>query len=213
MRLFLHTLSRIRIISGDLDFECTPDQFQALEPDYPGLPTLTQAPAVCRYWTPEWSYVEDSNGVKHPNTHDCAAYCDKIAEYAPLLPVLTVSLSITGGDGRDVPGIVRGVSGQDSLAVTGDIRDAAGTLVPLSYSWRITIVKVRSVAEPVPLDSFTYTVGVDHGDFYVSMFVHDVPGVYMISDADFDIVPGALFGLLNDYRVVLAGGPQFFKVI
>jgi len=167
--------------------------------------------------TPDGTYaLADVSDLQQRTLTDIQAtpeYQAWLGQHPEALPALTVSLSITGGDGRDVPGIVRGVSGQDSLAVTGDIRDASGALVPLSYAWRVTVVKVRSVSNPVALDSFTLLADVVAGAFTLPVFTHETPGVYMISDDDFDVIPGAMFGLPSDHRVVLADGPKFFKVI
>jgi hypothetical protein len=107
MKLFLHTLSRIRIMHGDQEFVCTPDQFQALEPDYPGLPTLTHAPAVTRYQTAEWKYVEDSQGRKQADMFDALPYCDKIADYDVSPPAIWVHPTqgktlLCAGDPEDV---------------------------------------------------------------------------------------------------------------
>jgi len=115
MRLFLHTLSKIRIINGDQEWAGTPDAFAALEPGYPGLPLLTQSPALVRYWTPEWSYVEAANGQKHPNTVDCAVFCDNVATYpgatTPTPPeddgfFLDVDTVLYECDPTDVTGII-----------------------------------------------------------------------------------------------------------
>lgn len=38
------------------------------------------------------------------------------------------------------------------------------------------------------------------------------PGVYMITDEDFDTIDGAVYGLTSDYKVALVGGKKFFKV-
>jgi hypothetical protein len=95
MKFFLHTLTRIRIINGDQDFECQPDEFQTLEPEYPGLPILTQAPAIVRYQTPEWKYIEDSNGLKHPDTFDALPYCNNIADYVIEPPAIYVHPDLT----------------------------------------------------------------------------------------------------------------------
>lgn len=96
MKLFLHTMTRVRIISGDLEWSGSPADFLALEPAYPGLPTLTQAPAAVRYQTPELKYLEDTAGQRHPDLFDALPYCDKIGTYTPGLCVyVQVTMSAT----------------------------------------------------------------------------------------------------------------------
>ena len=95
MKLFLQTLTRIRILNGDQEWQGTPAAFALLEPAYPGLPVLTQAPAVTRYQTPEWKYLEDAAGQRYPDMIDCLGYCEQIAEYNQLPPAIYVHVTLS----------------------------------------------------------------------------------------------------------------------
>lgn len=172
MKLFLHTLSRIRIINGDQEFECTPDEFQALEPDYPGLPVLTQSPAVTRYCTPEWSYVEDANGQKHTNTVDCLPYCDKIAGYTVERPAIWVHCDLSKP-------LLCASDPADTIPFTIDMRtgpDAADPLFPISETWPIALRQKNGLAMDNILLSFvnghasgnyTYDQSLPLGEWYI----------------------------------------------
>lgn len=76
MKIFLHTLTQVRIIQEPLEWSGFPTEFQALEPQYCGLP----AGATVRYHTPELQYYEDSAG-RHPDRIDCLQYCDRVQTY------------------------------------------------------------------------------------------------------------------------------------
>lgn len=69
MRFFLHTLTRIRVVNGSLEWSGTPAAFQALEPQYPGLPSG----ALERYQTPDRQVYLDATGF-HPDTFDALPY-------------------------------------------------------------------------------------------------------------------------------------------
>lgn len=76
MKLFLHTLTQVRIINEPLEWSGTPAEFQALEPQYPGLPIG----ASVRYQTPDLQYYEDAAG-RHTDTLNCLVYCDQVSSY------------------------------------------------------------------------------------------------------------------------------------
>jgi hypothetical protein len=76
MKLFLHTLTQVRIINEPLEWTGTPDEFQALEPAYVGLPVG----ASVRYQTPDLQYYEDSAG-RHVDQANCLGYCDQVSSY------------------------------------------------------------------------------------------------------------------------------------
>lgn len=107
MEFFLHNSTRIRIINGALEWQGTPAQFQALEPEYPGLPTG----ATVRYQTDDLSYYEDADG-RHEDTFDALQYCEGtyLTTPAPALTLQGLAERITaleagGGGGAFVIGM------------------------------------------------------------------------------------------------------------
>lgn len=79
MKLFLHTLTQVRIINEPLEWSGTPAEFQALEPQYAGLPFG----ATVRSQTPDLQYYEDAAG-RHPDPLNCVPYCEHISSYLVL---------------------------------------------------------------------------------------------------------------------------------
>lgn len=179
MKLFLHTLQRVRILNGDLEWTGTPAEFLTLEPDYPGLPTLSTAPAVLRYCTPEWSYVEDSNGTKHTNTFDCLPYCAKIADYLGAEPAtiyahVTLAKAILCANAPD----------GDSIPYAIDIRegpDDADPLVPHDGIWPIPLRQANGLAMDNILVSFSGGQAIGNYTHYAGLPL----GQWYIDDADF----------------------------
>lgn len=76
MQFFLHTPSLVRLLYGPLEYRCTPDEFQTLEPDYPGLPEGV----IMRYQTPELTFL-DTGAERQEDTVDALQYCANIATY------------------------------------------------------------------------------------------------------------------------------------
>lgn len=88
------------------------------------------------------------------------------------------------------------------------------TILPISQGWRFTIRKVISEKTPTPIDSTVKSALLVNGhlDFVLTL---DTPGVWLITDADFDLIRAAdwpQFQLPSDFQVVLVGGAKFFKV-
>ena len=135
----------------------------------------------------------------------------------PAMPTLYATLTISGGDGKRPPGLRLGKTNQNTLQIEGDVRtaaDDASTIVPISMAWRITVCKVRSEKLPDIMDSFPVDVAMVNGVVSIMDFTVSTTGVYMISDADFDEVDGALFGQSGvNYHVELVGGAKFFKAL
>jgi hypothetical protein len=133
------------------------------------------------------------------------------------LPKLYVTLTISGGDGGNPPGINLSDQAQNSLTLTGHIRidpSNPATTLPISKSWRFTICKVRSELRPDVIDSTVKTATLTNGAISMTLML-DTPGVYMLSANDFDLIRAAdfpQFGLTSDYQVLLVGGDHFFKV-
>jgi hypothetical protein len=123
MKFFLHTYSRVRIVYDDHEFECTPERFVALEPEYPGL-----LGGVARYWTPEKAFLE---GLPAYDGHDCGQYCDKVSQYTQY-PVIyaDVSLSKNSICGSDL---------NDSIQFSASLQDSQGTIIPIDYLWNIRL--------------------------------------------------------------------------
>jgi hypothetical protein len=142
MRFFLHTLDRVRIISGDQEWTGTPAEFQILEPDYPGLPTLDNATAVTRYQTNEWKYVEDSLGAKHPDSFNALVYCDNIGNYTPQTPCIFVHCAMAKA-------LLCASDPEDTIPFTASIRSGpleTDSLIPISAIWPIMLRQKNGLA-------------------------------------------------------------------
>src|SRR5512136_292294 len=172
MKFFLHTTNRIRIINGDQEWNGTPDEFKILEPLYPGLPVLTNAPAVVRYQTPEWKYIEDSQGVKHADLFDALPYCDNIATYAPVMPCIYIHCTLSKT-------LLCASDPQDAIPFSAAIRSgplAADPLVPISAIWPIMLRQKNGLAMDNILVAFvngefagayTYSASLPLGEWYL----------------------------------------------
>lgn len=77
MKYFLHAAGRIRVTSDTADWQGTPAEFAALEPDYPGLPDGM----ALRYQTEERQYLQDANGVQFPDAFNALVYADNLPGY------------------------------------------------------------------------------------------------------------------------------------
>lgn len=143
MKFFLHTSDRIRIMNGDQEWTGTPAAFQTLEPAYPGLPMLTNAPAVVRYQTPEWKYIEDSLGAKHPDNFDALLYCDNLANYTPTIsPAIYVHCTMTKA-------LLCASDPEDTIPFTASIRSGPepdAPIIPISAIWPIMLRQKNGLA-------------------------------------------------------------------
>lgn len=143
MKFFLHTSNQIRIINGDQEWNGTPVEFQILEPEYPGLPVLTNAPAVVRYQTPEWKYIEDSQGAKHPDSFNALVYCDNIANYTPAIsPAIYIHCTMTKA-------LLCSNDPEDSIPFIASIRSGpleTDSLIPISATWPIMLRQKNGLA-------------------------------------------------------------------
>lgn len=124
MQFFLHKTDRVRIVLDEHEFECTPERFAELEPDYPGLPDG----ATTRYWTPGIQFFE--GGITY-DAHDCGQYCQKVSEYAEY-PVIFARVTISKEE-------ICGCDPNDSIAFTASLEDAEGNILPLDYSWFVRL--------------------------------------------------------------------------
>ena len=138
------------------------------------------------------------------------------------LPAIYVTLALSGGDGKaPIVGVKLGHPTQGTLDITGDLRltpDAPGLPVSINFAWRVTLRKIISefdttAIDSVPVDGCQVVNNVITWAGFNPEAVGLSAGVYMITDADFATVSGALFGLPNGFRVVLVGGNKFFKVL
>lgn len=179
MRFFLHTTNRIRIVNGDQEWTGTPDEFQQHEPAYPGLPVLTNAPAVTRYQTPEWKYIEDSQGVKHADLFDALQYCDNLANYTPVIPSIYVKATLSktllcASDPNDsIPFTLMIVAGPEET-----------TPLPITAIWPIMLRQKNGLA----MDNIL--IGVTNGE-YAGAYTYDssLPlGEWYIDEQDFTTV-------------------------
>ena len=145
-----------------------------------------------------------------------------LAAHPAALPAIYVTLTLSGGDGKTpIVGAKLGHATQGTLDITGDLRltpDAPGLPVSINFAWRVTLRKIISefdatAIDSVPVDGCQVVNNVITWTGFNPEAVGLSAGVYMITDADFATVSGALFGLPNDFRVVLVGGNKFFKVL
>jgi hypothetical protein len=167
-------------MNGEQEWTGTPAEFQALEPAYPGLPVLTQAPAVVRYQTPEWKYLEDSNGLKHPDSFDALGYCDNIAGYVIDPPAIYVDADLAkqmlcANDPNDtIPFTI--------TLRTGPLPD--DPIVPVSSVWPIMLRQKNGLAMDNIL--MTFVNGVCSGAY---TYNGNIPlGEWYIDEQDFDAV-------------------------
>jgi hypothetical protein len=197
MKLFLHTSTRIRIISGDLEWSGTPLEFAAKEPTYPGLPTLTNYPAMVRYQTPELKYIEDSAGVRHPDLIDALSYCDNIATYLTQAPAIYVHC-VMSYPVLNISDPEACIDAEISIKATNNPADPD---VPISATWPINLRSKNGLVMDnilIPFESgsaliaFRYKEGLPLGE-------------YRIDEADFDRVD--LAGV--SYQVKLAQPVKF----
>ena len=145
-----------------------------------------------------------------------------LAAHPAELPAIYVTLALSGGDGKTpIVGVKLGHPSQGTLNITGDLRltpDAPGLPVSINFAWRVTLRKIVSefdttAIDSVPVDGCQVVNNVITWMGFNPEAVGLSTGVYMITDADFATVSGALFGLPNDFRVVMVGGNKFFKVL
>lgn len=196
MQLFLHTLSRIRIINGDLEWSGTPQEFALLEPAYPGLPVLSVAPAAARYQSPDLKYVEDTRGVRYPDVSvDALQYCARIGQYAPAQSIYVhVQMSALQIDADDPTAQI------DFTAQFRATENAADPVLPVSAGW---LIKLRHESGQTDLFQiafengccayqYHYRAGLPLGDWY-------------LSEADFGTVEVAG----QTYKVKLANPVRF----
>jgi hypothetical protein len=172
MKLFLHTQARIRIINGDQEWSGAPQEFSMLEPDYPGLPTLTQAPAAVRYQTPEWKYIEDANHGRHPDTFDALIYCDRVATYIVTPPAIYIHAILSKT-------LLCASDPADTIPFTAAIRSGLepdDPLLPINATWPIMLRQKNGLAMDNILVSFvngafagayTYNTNLPLGEWYV----------------------------------------------
>lgn len=178
MKLFLHTPTKIRIIGGDLEWSGTPAEFQLLEPDYPGLPILTNAPAAVRYQSPELKYIEDTDGNRHPDLIvDALPYCDKIAIYTVAPPAIYVAATLSKN-------LLCSNDPNDAIVFTAALRtgpEPDAPLLPISATWPIMLRQKNGLAMDNIL--ITFTNGTFAGEY---TYTNSLPlGEWRIDEQDF----------------------------
>lgn len=181
MKLFLHTSERIRIINGDLEWSGSPVDFQTKEPNYPGLPTLTQYPAAVRYQTTELKYIEDTANVRHPDLFDALPYCDNISAYLASAPAVYVHVLMS------TPLLIvndpeSAISAQISIKGTAD---PEGANLPITATWPINLRSKNGLV----LDNIL--VPFEDGEALIAYYYQEgLPlGEYRIDESDFDQIP------------------------
>jgi hypothetical protein len=197
MKFFLHTSDKIRIINSDQEWTGTPAEFATLEPEYPGLPVLTGAPAVIRYQTPEWKYIEDSTGAKHPDLFDALIYCDLLANYVVAPPAIYVHVTLAKV-------LLCSSDPSDYITVNAEIRSgpaSADPIIPIDAVWPIMLRQKNGLAmdnilvtfnQGIYIGNYTYNANLPLGEWY-------------IDEEDFAQVP---FGGVT-YQVKLAAPVRF----
>lgn len=197
MKFFLHTLAKIRIINGDLEWTGTPEHFQLVEPNYPGLPILTHSPAVIRYQTVDWKYIEDAAGAKHPDNVDALQYCDNIATYTPVNPCIYADVTLSKP-------LLCASNPTDTIPFTLAIRSGplpTDPILPISAIWPIMLRQKNGLA----MDNIL--ISVVNGE-YAGAYTYDssLPlGEWYIDEQDFALVP--VGGVT--YQVKLAAPARF----
>lgn len=177
MKLFLHTLSRIRIMNGDQDFQTTPDAFQAFEAAYPGLPDGM----VTRYQTPELAYVQDAAGHHHADPFDALPYCNNIGGYVATPPAVWIHCELAKP-------LLCASDPSDTIPYTLAIRtgpDPADPLVPIPGVWPITLRQKNGLAMDNILVAFTNGQASGVYTYYPGLPL----GEWYIDAADFTTVP------------------------
>ncbi len=191
MKLFLHSLERLRIINEPLEWAGTVQEFQALEPAYPGLPDG----ATIRYQTPDLQYYEDSSG-RHADPVDCLPYCEQVAAYLNGGCIYThVSLSKTLLNIDDTTDQI------DWEAHLKPSSDPTSADLPVSASWPIKLRHANGV--DVDLIYITFFEG---ACAYTYRYREGLPmGDWMINEEDF----GKIEVQGQSYTVRLAQPVQF----
>jgi len=124
MQFFLHSDTRIRIVNGELEFECTPERFAELETEYPGLPEGGNA----RYWTPEQAYFE---GDVVYDGHECGVYCERVAAYTQY-PVIYADVQLSKSS-------ICACDALDSIQFTATLQ-----ATPIDYDWFVRLTHESS---------------------------------------------------------------------
>jgi len=181
MKYFLHTQTRIRLVNGDQELECTPERFAELEPDYPGLPEG----ATSRYWTQERAYFD--GGVMYDG-HNCGQYCDKVGAYTQY-PVIyaNVQLSKTTINACDT---------QDTITFTASLQDAEAVIMSITYDWLVRLThETEGDVDRVLLD---FVDGVCSKGY--TFFPMNPLGTWFLDETKFDLV--SYGGTLYEVRLV-----------
>lgn len=181
MKLFLHTLTKIRLVGDAGEFECTPSRFAELEPEYVGLPVG----ASVRYWTEESAYLV---GLSEYDGHNCGIYCDRIETYTVHPEIYAdVQLSKTELCANDA---------NDSMTFTATLQDAEGQTLPIDYAWHIKLTHEEQ--GDVDRILMTFERGVCSA---VYTFTRGIPlGTWTIDEEKFDLVD--MYGVLYNVRLV-----------
>ena len=138
----------------------------------------------------------------------------------PEMPTIYATLTLSGGDGKTPLGLKLGHASNGVMDISGDLRatpETSSLPISVSTSWRITVRKVISEYCTTTIDSYTVE-GLTIANNVISWTGFNPaalgmsPGVYMITDEDFDTISGAAYGFASDYKVSLIGGKKFFKV-
>lgn len=222
-----------------LSFFCPSNEFSIYEPDYQPL-TL---PHTSRYWSPTHQYCStavEQQPDDHYNWERFKRYCAKIEQYQvaydlmhPIQPPeqpqytnIYVDITFSGGDNMPIPAIYPDDPDPalQTLSISGLIlsnpNDPA-TIMPVSHIWRTPIFQVSCEKfawvqdyRPLIIGSFQQQIDVEQGQFSIPAFRRTQEGVFMISDDCFELVDGALFGMVGtSYKVNVVGEYKFFKVV
>jgi len=223
--MFSERNGRIYIKNNGDKFECLSDEFKAFEPSYQPIST-----GQIRYWNTRKQYLSINNNqgidpfytpqryLEYQNKIDyyvsLYAEAHPIAPEPPALPEMYLNLLLSGGDEKDPVGC----SDEIAMAISGDIRgepDSPGLPVLISSDWRVTIRKVISTINPIAIDSRVLSVSIVDNDLTLFSFlpIGWESGTYQISEEDFELIQGDVFGLQGDYRIRLLNSPLFFEVL
>lgn len=185
MKYFLHTLDHIRIINGHTEWNGTPERFQVLEPEYPGLPEGIES----RYWTPERAFFADGSY----DGHNCEPYCNKVSEYTAY-PEIYADVTLS----QDTLCVS---DPNDSITFSATLKDANSSIIPLDYEWIIRLTHEQQ--GDIDHIRLIFTQGSCSAVYTALDLLH--MGTYILDENKFDLVD--LNGTL--YKIVLTNPVTF----
>lgn len=150
MQLFLHTQGRVRIINDSLnpsEFITSEEDFEALEPNYIGLPENAES----IYWTPEKSYIKFIDGAMIHGAFDGSIYTAKVAQYAASLPTIWAHVTMSKA------ALCLSAEPPETMVFNAALKPSQAPddpNLPVNASW---IIRLRN-KDGLVCDAFTFTL-------------------------------------------------------